>query len=348
MPATASSGERLIALEIADQINDKTRIGTAIDLDDVARRTGYANAKQVGKVLGKLAARGLEMRIPIGKREDGSPVFAYEGRKTNYRVPTAEELGVEEVPRAGDHSPREVPPAGPSGPPLGAERSPARGRVVPPAGDPAPQASLKEHLNNPQQQRPRAKTRGAQPLPQHIKIITGATDATPDEAQAVAQLIADEKHPNNLPGFLRRLAEDRELDQWLTRVRATGDRAARTAFLAGIRGQPDCEHGHPGGHIRSPDGWVACPHERRRLTRAAPDAQAVFDEITRLAAAGREDEADQVLAGLPDDVLDQVDRLEAAARARRYPPPKPAGPRRTGGHQPYRNPVDQSVYDQPL
>src|SRR5437660_1953819 len=102
MPAAASSGERLVALEIADQVNDTTRVGTNIDLDDVARRTGYANAKQVGKVLGKLAAHGIELRVPIGKRSDGSPVFAYEGRKTNYRVPKADEPDGQVVPPAGD------------------------------------------------------------------------------------------------------------------------------------------------------------------------------------------------------------------------------------------------------
>lgn len=95
LPSDLSPGERLVALEIADLAKDETRLAFGRDLlETVARRTGYADPKQVGKVLGKLAARGLELRVQVIK--DGRPlfdkrnrpIFAYEGRQTTYRIPT--------------------------------------------------------------------------------------------------------------------------------------------------------------------------------------------------------------------------------------------------------------------
>lgn len=385
LPPGTSFGERLVALEIADQVNDDTRVGTAVDLEDVARRTGLANAKQVGAALGKLATRGLELRIAIGERHDGKPVFSYPGRKTNYRVPTATELDLEKIPPTRDHTTPMVPSArdlngpvsaGPlteNGPATTDEWSRGDGRMVPSPRDPAPQYSSK----NPQKQQQRAprKSAGAQQrLPQHIMIIQEHTDATDDEAQAVAQLVADEKAPTNLPGFLRRLADDGELPDWLARVRQTNARAGRSEFVARIQNEPDCEHGVAGGHIPyPPTGWVACPHERRRLgtkePTAVPDrlppgmrvsksfdgfrqlnrdravlrAQEVWEEIQRLRAAGQEDQENELYASLPDDVLDVVERLEAAQR---YAPPKANG--RASGHQPYGDAVDPSAYYGPL
>jgi len=170
LPSDLSAGERLVALEIADLARDETRLAYGKDLlETVARRTGYADTKQVGKVLGKLAARGIELRVQIIK--DGRPlfdrrnrpVFAYEGRQTTYRIPT---LGLEVppdllsyryrpdryqpeassgrvLPSQGDHSDADSPvvsstgehfgPAVPqplcSGPPTGVEWSPVEGSV---------------------------------------------------------------------------------------------------------------------------------------------------------------------------------------------------------------------------
>ncbi|MCW2897886.1 MAG: hypothetical protein JWO67_151 [Streptosporangiaceae bacterium] len=142
LPDDLSSGERLVALEIADQANDNSRLAYGRDLlEIVAKRTGFANPKQVGKVLTKLGARGLELRVAVGKDKNGRPVFAYEGHQVTYRIPQPGECDLPEVPQAGEHSAQEVPQAGPSGPPAGAERSPARVQEVPPAGDPSPQIS---------------------------------------------------------------------------------------------------------------------------------------------------------------------------------------------------------------
>lgn len=116
LPEGLSSGERLVALEFADQANDRTRLayGRRV-LTLVARRCGFANEKQVGKVLGKLAKRGIELRVQItrdGKPvfdHRGRPVFAYDGRETTYQIPV---FGEPAAPPPGEDSPPVVPQEG--------------------------------------------------------------------------------------------------------------------------------------------------------------------------------------------------------------------------------------------
>jgi hypothetical protein len=159
LPLALSSGERLVVLEIADQANDRTRQAFGRDLlDIVARRTGFASTKQVGKVLGKLAEKGIELRVQIVKNgrplfdKQGRPVFAYEGHQTTYRIPVFDPVvspagdhsgavGSSVVSRPEDHSGAEVPRPGLSGPPPGSQWPPAEDSVGPPAGDPSPHLS---------------------------------------------------------------------------------------------------------------------------------------------------------------------------------------------------------------
>jgi hypothetical protein len=177
LPAEVSSGERVLALEIADLANDRTR--RAFGAETLARllhRSGFADMKQVGKVLGKLAARGLELRAPITGKDGrpvrdrrGRPVFAAKGHGLEFLVPTAECPALRRAPAresfddppdggpsesslgrgtfTGDeasHAPRSSPVKETfeaEGPPTGARSSPARSPKVPPAGDPSPQGS---------------------------------------------------------------------------------------------------------------------------------------------------------------------------------------------------------------
>lgn len=161
LPASLSSGERLVALEIADLANEKTRLAYGSQLlDTVVHRTGLANQKQVGKVLGRLAANGVELRVPVCNKDGdilrnkaGRIVYAFEGRKLSFRIPEATEFPAREVPRKGDLSEEESTPAretteeerSPHGETSGPERSPARGQEVPPQGDPVSSSLLKHH-----------------------------------------------------------------------------------------------------------------------------------------------------------------------------------------------------------
>ncbi|MFM9796548.1 hypothetical protein [Streptomyces turgidiscabies] len=152
LPAGLSSGERLVALEIADQAHDGSRAAYGPDLlEVVTRRTGLSSVKQVGKVLGKLAANGIELRVPV-KDANGESVtdkagrilFACAGHRTTFKVPDDIECPALLVPRPGDQDDAESSPSGetntqessPGGETSEAERSPAGGQKVPPAGDP--------------------------------------------------------------------------------------------------------------------------------------------------------------------------------------------------------------------
>lgn len=155
LPAGLSSGERLVALEIADRAREDTRRAYGTDLlDIVVRRTGLADQKQLGKVLGKLAANGVELRVPV--RKDGQVVtdsrgralYACKGHALEFRIPTnAECPALLLLPQEGDlQSSPEQGTNEPKAPPSGAQSSPARGTKLPPAGDPIPQSP--QHLSS--------------------------------------------------------------------------------------------------------------------------------------------------------------------------------------------------------
>ncbi|MBB1252887.1 hypothetical protein H3146_05835 [Streptomyces sp. OF3] len=153
LPEDCTSGERLVALEVADLANERTRIAYGNQMLDVlVHRTGLASRKQIGKVLAKLAVRGVELRVPVRDADGeivltkaGRPLFAYEGRKLTLRVPTGGEMPTREVPLWGEHSSERYPHRGSTE----AERSPCGGQEVPPQGDPSPQYSSKTSLLKP-------------------------------------------------------------------------------------------------------------------------------------------------------------------------------------------------------
>ncbi|WP_282703217.1 hypothetical protein [Streptomyces sp. CC219B] len=168
LPAGLSSGERLVALEIADQAREDTRVAYGPKfMETVVRRTGLSSWKQVGKVLGKLSAAGIELRQPVTDL-DGAPIldkagrtlFACAGHQTTFRIPDEGECPALKLPPAGDHSTGESSPAREtkaekSSPARGAntqerspeegtnspKRSPARGQKVPRPGGPTTQTT---------------------------------------------------------------------------------------------------------------------------------------------------------------------------------------------------------------
>lgn len=150
LPDDVSSGERLVALEIADQAHETTRLAYGKDLMDVVtRRTGYSDAKQIGRVLEKLAAHGVELRVPVTDK-DGNPVtdkrgrklFAFKGHALRLRVPLQKDCPALKLPRPGElseSSPAEgskEPQRSPARGSNDAQRSPARSPKVPRSGDP--------------------------------------------------------------------------------------------------------------------------------------------------------------------------------------------------------------------
>lgn len=79
--------QRAVALEIADDANEETRISWAT-LEELARWTGAKDSAVVRNALKRLAASGWEFRIPIGiAKKDGRVMYAKPGIRMTFRVP---------------------------------------------------------------------------------------------------------------------------------------------------------------------------------------------------------------------------------------------------------------------
>lgn len=78
--------QRAVALEIADDANERTRESFA-SLEDLARWTGAKDTTVVRNALKRLAAAGWEFRVPIGKGKDGRLLFAVPGTRMTFKVP---------------------------------------------------------------------------------------------------------------------------------------------------------------------------------------------------------------------------------------------------------------------
>lgn len=166
LPREVSSGERVVALAIADLVWDDSRIGYGrMFMEKLLHKTGFENEAQLGKVLGKLAARGIELRVPISG-SDGKPltnkrgqfVYAHRGHQRTFRVPFASEFPGRPAPYWNDEGERspdretnswhhdERSPAretfkaesSPGREGNEGERSPARESMATQAGDPIP------------------------------------------------------------------------------------------------------------------------------------------------------------------------------------------------------------------
>ncbi|MEV4384005.1 hypothetical protein [Streptosporangium sp. NPDC049644] len=287
LPAGLSSGERLVALEIADQANDQSRHAYGSETRAVIlRRTGYADEKQLGKVLTKLAKNGIEMREPV-RGKDGEPVRDKRGRvvyacngheMSEFVVPRLEDLpscperGSFLYEAAPERSPDRVSkrdegaPHGPEGPPSGAASDAKVPRLVPkvpPAGHPSPQ-SPQENSSS---------------LLSHERVVMEAlapAGATEDEMREVITEIrqATKGRIENPNGYFRAIAERGDLPDYLSRVRAN---AERRAAYAARQAQPP-----PAVPEQAPD-----PDEPPVTPEEAADARAAVREALRGSQARR-------------------------------------------------------------
>jgi hypothetical protein len=84
-PNLLTLAERNVLLELADFANDKTRLAYP-GMEALSRACGLPEGT-ISKCLQRMAAKGLELRIPVGKADDGRAVVATRGRQTTYRIP---------------------------------------------------------------------------------------------------------------------------------------------------------------------------------------------------------------------------------------------------------------------
>lgn len=92
--------QRAVALEIADDANERTR-RSAAPLEKLALWTGAKDTSVVRNALKRLASAGWEFRVPIGKGKDGRTLYAVPGQRMTFYVPHFEE-GATATPK-GEH-----------------------------------------------------------------------------------------------------------------------------------------------------------------------------------------------------------------------------------------------------
>lgn len=117
--------QRAVALEIADDANDDTRL-SYVSLENLREWTAAKDVGVVRTTLKRLGSAGWEFRVPLGVGKDGRILYAVPGRRLNFRVPNFE----------GGTT---VAPKGEPGLPLGAEGGttvPTEGTTVPSEGTP--------------------------------------------------------------------------------------------------------------------------------------------------------------------------------------------------------------------
>lgn len=124
--------EAAVLMAIAERAHEKTREMWRHRIDD---RSLYERIKGVtrqgdaglSKTLQRLAARGLECRVPIATGSDGRPVFAARGKSMRFRLPELPAAVALPEPVDNGPSPVDNPPAEPvDNPPEDAERADVR------------------------------------------------------------------------------------------------------------------------------------------------------------------------------------------------------------------------------
>lgn len=226
---TMSPAEGLVLIAIAEETRWPGEVRD-ISSSTMTRRTRGLSQSGIRKALSRLAARGVEVRVPLGQGEDGRPYYSVPGRSPAYRLPRfpAPE-GCECVrcqePKGGAQSRLEenpqvteggtpVPPSeqggttvhegGTTGRPGGTRGTPG-GTTVPPTPS---------HPGDPSLSGPERK-------------VMSAVDATVDETREIIRLIKRENQPRSLAAYVARMADNGDLDDLLARVRA--EAAQRTA-----------------------------------------------------------------------------------------------------------------------
>lgn len=88
-----TQAEFIVLAAIADRVLDeKTRLmrrfkGDDCDLHERICQVAGLNSASLKKVLQKLAARGLDVRVEIGKDAIGRPLYACKGRAMSFQFP---------------------------------------------------------------------------------------------------------------------------------------------------------------------------------------------------------------------------------------------------------------------
>lgn len=119
-PRELTQAELVVLVVLAEQAREATReCWPGMEL--ICHRSRLQE-DSVRKVFQRLAARGLEVRVPVGKSKSGQPIYAHHGTRTLYRIPRF-------APPTQNSQPVDDAEAGTPVPPSTAEA----GTVIPPS-----------------------------------------------------------------------------------------------------------------------------------------------------------------------------------------------------------------------
>lgn len=215
-PADWTSGERLVALMIADDANDESRLSW-IKVPALTARTGLSE-RGIRMALQKLGQRGYEFRIPYKEGSDGRMVFAARGHSLDYYVP--------ELPGRRNHSAAFDPEGGTTLPPSDERKAAVFGKkggtTVPPLSSaPLLKGSSTKNIGLPAGSRlRRERADKIQIVREAVAHYFGEDEELSDgEAAGIwAQYIAD-RSPRDPVKYLTRIFEDFDyLDGLLSNV----------------------------------------------------------------------------------------------------------------------------------
>ncbi|MER7623890.1 hypothetical protein [Streptomyces sp. NPDC126503] len=239
--------QRAVALEIADDANDRTR-ESIVKLETLAVWTGAGSTDVVRNALKRLSEAGWEFRVPIGEGRDGRTLFAIPGVRMTFKVPLFTIEGGAGAPSKGEQG---LPHGGAGAtpqPPEGGAGAPSEGAGAPSEGAGAPPYSSPPH--SPQEEE--ASTAG------------GAT-ASPSPA---ARTLTD--------------AEKQEFGNfWLLHPKSKNQDKTRELWTAAVLNGVDASHitqaaaayarevaGEEFRFIKQSDNWL---RDRRYLDKHAPE-----------------------------------------------------------------------------
>lgn len=293
-PSDVSGPSRLILVAIAARMpGTGSTDGRPVKLgrDDFARQAAVG-PNQVRQVLARLVARGLVIRVPVGKDRNGEPVFAHKGSVGQYAVPWFDaptgcdcpecfKGAVQTTPSDAEVPSKEsstrplIAPKGASGAaPLGPKGPSGRRKgAVQTAPLPIAKEAAKP-LGAERQQQPE-KTSGPTGRPLTDRYA-GFTDAerifaatvadlkpTDDEVRTAHSRWVERRNPTGL-GLYRHIAKEGGVD-WHAIIRDLRADALKST-IAELRRGPACIHGDPGGESLHPEsGQPLCPHCRRGI-----------------------------------------------------------------------------------
>lgn len=236
-PPDLTPAERLVLVVLAESANDTTREAWP-GMEALTRRSGLTE-RGVRAALTRLAKRGHEVRVALGKDKNGRPVYSCPGKRTTYRLPRFD-YGGNVVPPYGGTV---VPPSDPEW------RHPGAGMAAP--------------------QRPNGGT-PVPPFPQEPSKNRQQRNGAPSDDEK-ADVLAEirRRKPGATDGLIRHIYRE-DGPAILAEIREQSGRQRIADWIASLATMPPCDHGFAGGDQLRPDtGKPQCALCRAEHRRAA-------------------------------------------------------------------------------